>query len=171
MQALEKIEGENSLSRVKAREGVINLQEAIESGIESGDFEKDQSTLKHYFAPVVDEYGCGTYAREIHLPKGSLVVGKIHRHSHINIISKGVVSVVTEYGKKYYTAPCTFVSEGGLKRAGLVEEDTIWTTVHLTQHLGEDKLAEIESEVIAETYEEIGMIATEKELNSLGDIS
>jgi len=46
MQALEKIEGENSLSRVKAREGVINLQEAIESGIESGDFEKDQSTLK-----------------------------------------------------------------------------------------------------------------------------
>jgi hypothetical protein len=171
MQALEKIEGENSLSRVKAREGVINLQEAIESGIESGDFEKDQSTLKHYFAPVVDEYGCGTYAREIHLPKGSLVVGKIHRHSHINIISKGVVSVVTEYGKKYYTAPCTFVSEVGLKRAVLVEEDTIWTTVHLTQHLGEDKLAEIESEVIAETYEEIGMIATEKELNSLGDIS
>ena len=171
MQALEKIEGENSLSRVKAREGVITLQEAIESGIESGDFEKDQSTLKHYFAPVVDEYGCGTYAREIHLPKGSLVVGKIHRHSHINIISKGVVSVVTEYGKKYYTAPCTFVSEVGLKRAVLVEEDTIWTTVHLTQHLGEDKLAEIESEVIAETYEEIGMIATEKELNSLGDIS
>jgi len=171
MQALEKIEGENSLSRVKVREGVINLQEAIESGIESGDFEKDQSTLKHYFAPVVDEYGCGTYAREIHLPKGSLVVGKIHRHSHINIISKGVVSVVTEYGKKYYTAPCTFVSEVGLKRAVLVEEDTIWTTVHLTQHLGEDKLAEIESEVIAETYEEIGMIATEKELNSLGDIS
>ena len=171
MQALEKIEGENSLSRVKAREGVINLQEAIESGIESGDFEKDQSTLKHYFAPVVDEYGCGTYAREIHLPKGSLVVGKIHRHSHINIISKGVVSVVTEYGKKYYTAPCTFVSEVGLNRAVLVEEDTIWTTVHLTQHLGEDKLAEIESEVIAETYEEIGMIATEKELNSLGDIS
>jgi len=171
MQALEKIEGENSLSRVKAREGVINLQEAIESGIESGDFEKDQSTLKHYFAPVVDEYGCGTYAREIHLPKGSLVVGKIHRHSHINIISKGVVSVVTEYGKKYYTAPCTFVSEVGLKRAVLVEEDTIWTTVHLTQHLGEEKLAEIESEVIAETYEEIGMIATEKELNSLGDIS
>jgi len=82
-----------------------------------------------------------------------------------------VVSVVTEYGKKYYTAPCTFVSEVGLKRAVLVEEDTIWTTVHLTQHLGEDKLAEIESEVIAETYEEIGMIATEKELNSLGDIS
>ena len=158
---------DNSLNRVKAREGVVNLQKAMEDGLESGMFSPDQSTLKHYFAPVVDEYGCGTYAREIHLPKGSLVVGKIHRHSHINIISKGKVSVATEHGKKYYTAPCTFVSEVGLKRAVLVEEDTIWTTIHLTQHLGEDKLGKIEEEVIAEFYEDIGLITSEEELKSL----
>jgi len=159
--------GENSLDRVKAREGVANLQKAMEDGLEAGLLSPDTSTLKHYFAPIVDEYGCGTYAREIHLPKGSLVVGKIHRHSHINIISKGEVSVVTEYGKKYYTAPCTFVSEVGLKRAVLVEEDTIWTTIHLTKHLGEDNLGDIEEEVIAESYEDIGLIASEERLKSL----
>jgi len=158
---------ENSLGKVRAREGVVNLQKAMEAGLESGMFTPDASTLKHYFAPIVDEYGCGTYAREIHLPKGSLVVGKIHRHSHINIISKGEVSVVTEHGKKYYTAPCTFISEVGLKRAVLVEEDAIWTTIHLTKHLGEDNLGEIEKEVIAESYEDIGFIASEKELKNL----
>jgi hypothetical protein len=158
---------ENSLDRVKSRESVVNLQKAMEDGLESGMFTPDTSTLNHYFAPVVDEYGCGTYAREIHLPKGSLVVGKIHRHAHINIISKGEVSVATEHGKKYYTAPCTFVSEVGLKRAVLVEEDTIWTTIHLTKHLGEDKLGAVEEEVIAESYEDIGLISSELELKSL----
>jgi hypothetical protein len=163
---------ENSLKRVQAREGVLNLQRAIQAGIKDGsmkDAEPD-SSLNHYFAPIVDEYGCGTYAREISMPKGTLVIGKIHRHAHINVISKGQVSVVTEHGKKYYTAPCTFISEVGLKRAVYVEEDTIWTTIHLTRHIGEEHLDKIEEEVISETYEELGMITSEEELKSLGEL-
>jgi len=113
MEALEKIKGDNSIERVRARERVIDLQNAIEEGISNGTMIRDNSPVTHYFAPIVKEYGCGTYAREIHLEKGSLVVGKIHKHAHINIISKGEVSVATEHGKKYYTAPCTFVSEVG----------------------------------------------------------
>ena len=150
MQALEKIEGENSLSRVKAREGVINLQEAIESGIESGDFEKDQSTLKHYFAPVVDEYGCGTYAREIHLPKGSLVVGKIHRHSHPNFLMEGEVSVITESGGvERLKAPLSMISPAGTQRIVYTHTDCRWVTVHVTD---KKDLTEIEKEVILEDY-------------------
>jgi hypothetical protein len=46
---------------------------------------------RHHFAP-------GSYAREIEIPAGSRVVGKIHRHAHVNVISKGHVLVATPDG-------------------------------------------------------------------------
>jgi hypothetical protein len=171
MKDLDKISGENSVEKVRARQDIINLQNSMVNGIESGSLVDvmPECTWKHYFAPSVEEFKCGTYAREMTIPKGTVVVGKIHKHAHINIISKGEVSVVTEHGKKYYTAPCTFISEVGLKRAVYAEEETIWTTIHLTNHLSENKLDEIEKEVIAESYAEIGLIASEEELKSLAN--
>jgi hypothetical protein len=121
-------------------------------------------TLTHYFSPIDEKYGCCTYARQIFLPKGSLVIGKIHRHQHLNFIMTGKVSVMTEFGKKYFAAPCTFVSEVGLKRAVYAEEDTIWTTVHLTKHCGEEFLKEIEDEVIAPDYETLGLVSNLNQL-------
>lgn len=101
--------------------------------------------LKHHFAP-------GQYAREILLPKGSLVIGKIHKHAHINVVSKGRVSVITEFGRQDIEAPCTFVSKVGTKRAVYAHEDTVWTTVHVTS---ETDLAKIEDEIIAKTYDDV----------------
>ena len=77
---------------------------------------------------------------------------------------QGKVSVSTEFGVKYFTAPCVFVSEVGLKRAVVAEEDTIWVTVHLTKHLGEDNLSKMEEEIISPTYEELGLIDSTKKL-------
>lgn len=110
--------------------------------------EQLELTVKHYFAP-------GNYAREIFLPKGCVVTGKIHKHAHLNIISKGKVSVVTEFGPMVIEAPYTFVSEAGTKRALYADEDTIWTTIHPTD---ETDVAKIEDEIIAKNYEELGML-------------
>jgi hypothetical protein len=68
------------------------------------------------------------------------------------------VTVFTEFGQKHLIAPCTFVSEIGLKRAVYAEEDTLWTTVHLTEFGKEDDLVQIENEVIAPSYNELGLI-------------
>lgn len=81
------------------------------------------SPLTHHFAPSV-------YGREMLIKAGSLIVGKTHRHSHLNVISKGRILVATEYGIETLEAPCTFVSPVGIKRAVLALEDTIWTTIH-----------------------------------------
>jgi hypothetical protein len=80
---------------------------------------------------------------------------------------QGKVSVATEFGKKYFEAPCTFISEIGLKRAVVAEEDTIWTTVHLTQYYGEENLEKIEEEVIAQNYAELGFIDSVNSLKRL----
>lgn len=157
-------ETENALRKVEFRQKILSFQDNLQSSIDDGvtDDVLDQCALKHYFTPISDEYGCSVYGREILLPKGTVIVGKIHRHAHLNIISKGKVSVATEHGRKYMEAPCTFVSEPGLKRAVYAEEDSIWTTIHLTAKPGEDNLVDIENEVISPTYEEIGLIDSTK---------
>lgn len=155
---------QNTVDKVKFRQDVLTVEQGIKDKVASGEVVPDDSPVKHYFSPVDEKYGCCTYAREILLRKGSLVIGKIHRHQHLNIISKGKVTVFTEFGKKELEAPCTFVSEVGLKRAVYAHEDTIWTTIHLTAHVGEENLDKIEDEVIAPSYGDLGLIASVNDL-------
>lgn len=119
-------------------ESIFALQDKLSK------MEQIDCPLKHHFAP-------GLYAREIFMPAGALVVGKIHNHAHVNNISKGRVLVSTPFGKEELVAPCQFVSLPGTKRAVLVLEDCIWTTYHPTK---ETDLAKIEADVIAESFED-----------------
>jgi len=98
----------------------------------------------HYFAK-------GLYAREIRIPKGTLLTGKIHKHEHLNIISQGEISVLTEHGPQRIKAPCTIVSQPGTKRVGYAHEDTVWTTIHATDETDVEK---IDDELVVETYEQ-----------------
>ena len=153
---------QNSLEKVKFRQSVLTLETGLKQKIKDGEIPStlEDCSLTHYFAPIDEKYGCGTYARQMFIPKGTVIIGKIHRHQHLNFIMQGKVSVATEFGKKYFEAPCTFISEIGLKRAVYAEEDTIWTTVHLTAHTGEENLSKIEGEVISPTYDQLGFIDT-----------
>jgi hypothetical protein len=111
-------------------------------------FEQTDCPLKHSFAP-------GMYAREILLPPDTLIVGKIHKHAHLNIVTRGLCTVVTEFGRVTIDArngPVTFTSDAGTKRALYVHEETIWTTIHQTNSTD---LAEIERDIIAPTYAEL----------------
>jgi quercetin dioxygenase-like cupin family protein len=106
--------------------------------------DNDQFPLKHSFAE-------GVYVREIFIPKGSILTGKIHRHSHPNFLMKGEVIVVTEHqGREHLKAPLSMISKPGTKRAILALEDTVWVTVHVTS---ETDLKKIEDYVIAPSYE------------------
>jgi len=126
------------------REAILRLQDAIIS--EGRDVGPASCPVKHHFAP-------GSYGREMTLPAGLVVVGKIHKHAHINVISKGRVQVFTEQeGVLELAAPCTFVSSPGTKRVVQVLEETVWTTVHVTD---KTDLAEIEREVIATDFMEV----------------
>lgn len=100
--------------------------------------------VKHYFAH-------GTYTREMFLPADTMLTGKIHRHSCINIVSKGRIAVVTDEGEYEIEAPHTFVSGPGVKKAGYTLEDTVWINVH--PWFGEPDLEAIEAEMIIPSYE------------------
>jgi hypothetical protein len=160
---------QNTPEKVQFREKILYLQEEMQKRIADGELEDalPACEVTHHFAPIDPKFGCCSYARQMLIPKGTAVIGKIHRHQHLNFIMQGQVSVATEFGKKYFTAPCVFVSEVGLKRAVLAEEDTIWVTVHLTEHYGEEHMSKIEEEVISPSYEELNLISSTHELNKL----
>ena len=95
--------------------------------------------LEHYFAH-------GTYTRVLYLPAGTILTGKIHRFSCINIITTGKIAIITDEGEKEITGPHIFVSGSEVKKAGCVLEDTIWITVH--PRSGEENVERIENELI-----------------------
>lgn len=94
--------------------------------------------LNHHFAP-------GVYVRELVIPAGAVVVGKMHATEHISIMSKGRLVVVTEEGQKVIEAPCTMVAPRGTKRAVYALEETVFINVHPnpTNEKDLDKLEEI----------------------------
>ena len=164
----------NTKEKVLFRQQIATVEAGFKDMIANGEAPDalPDCIVTHHFSPLVEEYGCCTYAREMLLPKGTLIIGKIHKHRHLNFIMKGKVSVSTEFGKKEIEAPAIFVSEVGLKRAVYAEEDTIWVTVHLTKHDKEEDMSQIEDEVISKTYEELGLISSMKDfkyLESEGD--
>lgn len=138
-------------SKEEFRDKIYSLQSAM---MEMKDCHVEPE-LNHYFAP-------GMYAREMTIEAGVTIVGKIHKHAHINIISKGVIDVVTEFGTARYKAPYTFISEPGTKRCVHAVTDTLWTTIHAVESTD---LEEIEKEVIAKDYNDIELIE-----NKAGDL-
>lgn len=135
------------------------FQQLIEDGITEGNIEdlRDACTVTHHFTPVLPEFDCSIYGRELFMPKGATIVGKLHRHPHLAFLLKGKIIVVSEFGKETLEAPHTFISPRGAKRAFYVLEDAILTTVHLTSEDCAEALLQIEKETIAENYEELGM--------------
>lgn len=157
----------NTLQLVSFRENINKVQEGLREAIAEGAVEEAVCQVKHYFTPIDGKFGSYTYAREITIPTDSLLIGKIHRHQHLNIISQGCVSVITEHGPKHYVGPCTFVSALGTKRAVYAEKDTVWTTIHTVSYGHEEDLDKIEAEIIAPSYDDLNLISTAKELEML----
>lgn len=96
---------------------------------------------------TVHHFSEGIYAREIFIPAGVRLVGKIHKTAHLNIISRGAITVWTEEGQKYLEAPCTFIAQPNTKRVGQAHTGTVWTTIHANP-TNSQNLEQLESELI-----------------------
>jgi quercetin dioxygenase-like cupin family protein len=117
---------------VPSREAILALQTAMR-GMPQLELE-----TRHYFAN-------GMYAREVDRPAGATIVGKIHRHEHFFIVTKGEIIVWTEQGMKRMPAPYVHVSLPGTKRVTYAVVDSTAMTVHRTENTDLDA---IEAEII-----------------------
>lgn len=139
----------NELTPVERRDKIVDFENECKALV--GD-SKGGIEPKHYFCN-------GVYAREIFIPADTALVGAIHKHAHINVVSEGKIIVATDEGVRTIEAPETFVSPAGVKRAGYVLEDTVWTTFHATESTTPD---EIWTECVADSYEEYNNLLEEQ---------
>ena len=132
------------------REQIINFQTMLQN-VDDEDYivVNDKNSTK--LCPLKHTFSDGIYVREIFIPAGMFIVGKIHKHDHPNFLLKGEVIVVTEDGTEELVGPLSMISKAGTKRALYAKTDLIWTTVHANPTNTED-LKELEKEIIAPTY-------------------
>ncbi len=76
----------------------------------------------HAFSP-------GIYARELHIPAGLCVVGKMHAREHFMVLH-GDLSVWTDDGIKRLTGFHFIRTRAGTKRVGYAHADTVCITFH-----------------------------------------
>jgi SET domain-containing protein len=127
------------------RERIFALEEKIKAmpaALGAKDFETN-----HHFGP-------GTYMRELVIPADMILTGRIHKYAHLNILTKGKITVWTEDGMKTLEAPCVIKSEAGMKRVGYTHEDSIWTTIH--SNTGNEKdIEKVESALFTDTFDDL----------------
>jgi hypothetical protein len=99
---------------------------------------------EHYFSH-------GVYARAMFIPAGTIVTGKIHKYTNLNVLLCGRLSVRTEKGIIQVKPPFVVVSPPGTKRIAYAHEDSIWLTIHGTEETDVEK---IERKFVAQTEQE-----------------
>lgn len=93
---------------------------------------------------VVDHFSKGVYARELHIPAGTVLTGKVHKYENLNILSQGELSILMEDGSTVRVcAPYTVVSPPGTRRAAFAHSDCVWTTIHGTDEKDVDVIEKL----------------------------
>lgn len=96
--------------------------------------------------PLTHRFTPGLYVREIFMPKGALVISKIHKTEHPYAVLKGHAAVLTDTGQvEQIKAPFIGITKAGMRRVLFVHEDCVWATFHPTELTD---LAEIEDRII-----------------------
>ena len=130
---------EKSLALVKAV-SVIATEERREkiNQLEASMLQEDQ-----VYIPVEHRFSGGIYAREITIPKGTLLTGRIHKFDHFDIMLSGDVTVSTDSGEvKRLTGLNIMEGKAGKKRAGFAHEDTHWITFHCAEERNPEEMYE-----------------------------
>lgn len=137
------------------RDRIMQLQDAMFSLPDAmGMTEINEGNIQHFFAT-------GVYGRELFIPKGRVIVSKIHRAKTFNVIASGVISVICPTnGFKTYEGPFCFVSEPFTKRIVIAHEDTLWITSH--GYTGSEDLNEVEEKIIAKDFEDTKFLKGEE---------
>lgn len=137
------------LAELEARDRDID---ALEAGI--------RAELPPVDCPVTDHFAPGLYAREMFIPAGTVLTGKIHKYANLSIMSKGALRLRLEDGStRDVRAPFTYVAPAGTRRAAFALEDTVWTVIHATD---ETDVAKIEQAVVCQSPEEYRLFFQEQ---------
>lgn len=116
------------------------------------EFESKLRAMPPVEMPVTEYFSHGVYARELFIPAGTALTGKVHKFDNLNILLEGEIAVLTADGTVKRLGPgFVEVAPPGMKRVAVAVTDTRWMTVHGTH---ERDTAKIEAEFVAQDEHE-----------------
>ncbi len=98
-------------------------------------------TLPQVDMPVKHYIVNGLYYRELFIPAGTALTGEVHLDAHLCIMLKGDITILSKDGLARYSEPCTFQSDGMIKRAGYAHSDTVFINIHRTDETCPERAA------------------------------
>jgi len=104
--------------------------------------------------PVKHHQIKGVYCRELFIPAGTLLTGKIHNKENISILVQGTIRITNGTDFMIISAPHVMIDKPGIKRMGYAETDVVFINVLSTELTDID---EIEKELVSDTFEEYEM--------------
>ena len=126
---------------INNRSGEIVSQSKVEA------FEDALATLPPVDLPHSNHFSQGLYCREMPIPAGVALTGKVHKQDHLAMLIKGTIKITTGGDSETLTAPAIVPSKAGVKRAIFAVTDAIFITVHATELTDVD---EIETAMVEE---------------------
>jgi hypothetical protein len=149
----------DSPRRVAARAAIERLERETRNITTSSPSDFSTSAMFSEMHPV---FGAHMATRTTAVPAGGVVVGAVHKYPTLNILLRGKVLMVSEHGRRMLVAPCMYMQEANVKKAGLVLEDCELTNVLLMPQ-AYDKQDEAEQAVrafhTAPKYSDVGRLA------------
>jgi hypothetical protein len=109
--------------------------------------------------PLKESFIDGMYIREMFIPKGYFLAGRLHKLDCVNVCSQGSMDIITEDGFFNVTAPFTGVSGPSVLKLGYALEDTVWVNVFRTD---ETDLAKMDSLIAFTNAEMAEMLDPER---------
>lgn len=132
------------LAPFASRSGILALEKIVEAAA--------PDDLDEMF-PVTHLFANGVCSREMFMPKGTIVVSRIHKNDCINVLSEGEVAVLSEEGEVRLKAPFKFVSKAGTKRVLVAYTDVVWSNFIRTDETDPDKILDDMTFVSFEEYD------------------
>jgi hypothetical protein len=92
--------------------------------------------------PTEHTFSGGVYIRQILIPKGTIIMGKRHRHETCNILLSGELSIFMGEGQPVnrVKGPLLFTSPPLTKKLAYAHEDTIFLNIHPTEETDLEKI-------------------------------
>lgn len=104
------------------------------------DVEQKMLSLPQADCELFHKFQPGYYIREVHLPKGAIVIGHHQNCDHLNVFISGKVLMLNLDGStQVLEAPLTFVGQPG-RKIGAILEDVVWQNVYPTNQTDVDLL-------------------------------
>ena len=111
-------------------------------------------TLSQVDIPTEHVFSGGIYIRQVLMPKGTIVIGKRHKHETCNMLVRGTLALYMGKDKpvSIISGPFLFTSPPGTKKMAYCCEDSVFINMHPTDKID---LEEIEAEFIIPEQEYI----------------